>query len=102
MIVLAPARDLGPGDRRILAAVNLKREFKLWIWQVTDGRRMRRLLRTRMTCRKGIHRSQRTRQSDHAKREPRKASRVRRRFRCQPASSSDRENSYRGRMSRHR
>ena len=37
MIVLAPARDLGPGDRRILAAVNLKREFKLRIWQVTDG-----------------------------------------------------------------
>src|SRR5262245_32822610 len=56
MIVLAPARDLGPGDRRVLAARNLKREFKLWIWQVTDGRRMRRLLRTPMTCRKGIHR----------------------------------------------
>ena len=37
MIVLAPARDLGPGDRRILAAVDLKRQFKLWIWQVTDG-----------------------------------------------------------------
>ena len=37
MIVLAPARDIGPGDRRILAAGDLKRQFKLWIWQVTDG-----------------------------------------------------------------
>src|SRR5438132_2033501 len=68
MIVLAPARDRGPGDRRILAAVDLKREFKLWVWQMTDGRRMRKLLRTCMTCRKGIQRSERTRQSDHAKR----------------------------------
>ena len=34
MIVLAPAGDLGPGDRRILAAVDLKRQFELWIWQV--------------------------------------------------------------------
>jgi hypothetical protein len=40
MIVFAPARDPGPGDRRILAAADLKREFKLWVWQVTDGRRM--------------------------------------------------------------
>ena len=102
MIVLVPARDLGPGDRRILAAGNLKREFKRWIRQMTDGRRMRGLLRTRITCRKGIHRGQRTRQSDHAKHEPRKASRLRPRFQCQPASSSDRESSCRGRMSRHR
>src|SRR5205085_12112577 len=31
MIVLVPARDLGPGHRRILAAVDLKRELKLRI-----------------------------------------------------------------------
>ena len=35
MIVLAPAGDIGPGDRRILAAADLKRQFKLGIWQVT-------------------------------------------------------------------
>ena len=71
MIVLGPAGNIGPGQRRVLAAVDLKRSFEPGYGRWRTGRRMRRLLRTCMTCRNGIHRSERARQSDHAEREPR-------------------------------
>ena len=55
MIVLAPARDIGPGHRRILAAADLKRQFKMRIWQGTDGAAAAEtLMRTRVTRRKRI------------------------------------------------
>ena len=79
MIVLAPAGDIGPGDRRILAAGDLKRQFKIGIWQVTDGwRRTRLFLRdandARQTASSGAIDNA---DSDHAKRAAyRKASRA--------------------------
>ena len=104
MVVIAPAGDFRPGHRRILAAIDLKRQFELRIRQWPFGRRLevRLWLRTRMTRQGVIPWSHRQRERDHAKREPCKGLRFSSRFRCQPASSSDRVRSCRGRMSRHR
>src|ERR1700710_1269485 len=44
MIVLAPARDVGPGDRHILRAGDLKRQFQLRIWKGSRGFRLWRRL----------------------------------------------------------
>ena len=104
MIVVVPAGDIRPGQRRILAAADLQRPFEVRIWQGARGR-LTRMCVTDATWR-GRKRTQRyaaaTATAITANAQPCKAARVSERFRCQPASSSDRERSCRGRMSRHR
>src|SRR5882724_10441851 len=97
MVVLAPARDIGPYDRGILAAAELKRPDETRIWHRTSIGEMRaRAMHhpRRMHCTRGKRgkRSQRQYDSDPTKRggASLQATRVSERFRCQPVSSSDR------------
>src|SRR5258708_14754145 len=99
MIIVFPARDIGPGQRRVLAAADLQRPFEVRVWQGTRGWLSRM---TEMTCRKRTQWHQQQYDSDHSKRKPCKVARFSERCQCQPASNSDRERSCRGRMSRHR
>ncbi len=85
MVILAPAGDIAPTERGILAAADLKRPGEAGIWQMTGFGRMP----ARGMCGKS---AQRQRNGDDTKRagvspEP---TRVSERFRYQPASSSDR------------
>src|SRR5713226_4665185 len=87
MIVLAPARDIGPGDRSILTAGNLKRPGQTRIWQMPRGGSGS----MRARGMRG-NRSHRQHDGDYRKRggiSP-EAAYVSERFPCQPASSSDR------------
>src|SRR5882762_2268637 len=79
MIVLAPARDIGPADRSILTAADLKRRGQGGIWQMP----------TRGVCGNRRHRQC---DGDYPKRVgvSLEATRVSERFPCQPASNSDR------------
>jgi hypothetical protein len=107
VIVLIPACDIGPRDRRILAAADLNRPLEA---RIGEGTRVRKVL-TRVVGGSRVMRSTRgidgewsQRHSDQTKRggvssDP---TRVSERFRCQPASSSDRVRPCRGRMSKHR
>ena len=109
MIVLAPAGDIGPGDRRILAAGDLQRQFKRRDKADADGRwRGSGAIAGDANGARANARTSwqpattRQRSSQRQPRQALEAARVSWRFRCQPASSSDRVRWCRGRMSRHR
>ena len=104
MIVVAPARNIGPGQWRILAAADLQRQVERWIGHL-PGCRLGSAMGG-MFCAHGIRVLWRKRQrdSDHGKRSGNSpgAAPVSERFRCQPTSSLDRVRMCRGRRSRHR
>src|SRR5258707_15189519 len=90
MVVFAPARDIGPGDRSILTAADLERQGKTRIWEM--ARRSIWKMPTRMIRSKRGNRNHRQCDGDYTKRVgvSLEATRVSERFPCQPASSSDR------------
>ena len=96
VVVLAPARDIGPCDRNILAAADLKRPGETRIWDMASNRQMRTRImdNTRMRGTGGNRGKRRGRQrdGDHTTcggGSP-QVTRVSEHFPCQPASSSDR------------
>src|SRR5664280_1890237 len=70
MVVVAPARDIGPRDRSILAAADLKRPRQTRIWDKTRRCEMRTRARRVMGRTRAIRGkwSQRQRGGDHRER----------------------------------
>src|SRR5438477_5809815 len=106
MIVLIPAFDIGPSERGILAAADLERRLKTRVWQM-PMLGWRAIFSTRgMAGRRGNcgERSQQQHETGGTtlRGVSSGANCPSERFPCQPASSSDRVSSYRGRMSKHR
>src|SRR5258708_21927744 len=101
MIVLAPACDVGPRDRDILAAADLERPCETGIWNEARARKIGACDTGSVGVTRGIsssERNKRQRDGDHRERggiSP-DATRVSERFPCQPASSSDRVTYCRG------
>src|SRR6266404_4745344 len=103
MVVLAPARDIGPRQRDILAAADLKRPGKTRIRNRAGIWEMRAHATRWMRATRSVRdkRSQRQRDGDPTERGGVSlATRVSERFPCQPASSSDRVRKCRGQMSK--
>src|SRR5260370_41713669 len=95
MVVLAPARDIGPRHREILAAADLERPGQARVWNRAGMWKMRAHATRRMRAMRAVRgkRSQRQRDGDPTTKRggvSPEATRVSERFPCQPASSSDR------------
>src|SRR5260370_39114640 len=107
MVVLAPAHDIGPCYRDILAAADLEWPGKARVWNRPGIWTVRTHIMENMRAARTVRgkRNQRQHGGDPTTRgggvSP-EATRVSERFPCQPASSSDRVRQCRGQMSKHR
>src|SRR6266851_7118989 len=95
MVVLAPARDIGPRHRDILTAADLERPGQARVWNGAGMWKMRAHAVRRMRASHGARGKRSQRQRDGNPTTKRggispEAARVSERFPCQPASSSDR------------